>query len=89
MITMNNKSLPRGVLYLGLVLILFYCVWLGWSDFDPRIPQELVRNNIRSGIRSSLQVIVQYIVPVSIIAFFVREIMASRRSKQAIPPKRI
>jgi hypothetical protein len=79
--TIQSKRFKKIWLYFGLLLILSASLWVGWSDFDPSIPQELVRENIRSAIRSSIQITIQYLVPLGIIGFFIREIMASRQSK--------
>ena len=69
-------------LYIGLAITLLVCLWIGWRDFDPYIAQEEVRENIRSGIRRAIQIVIQYIIPLGILVFFAREIIANKRSKQ-------
>jgi hypothetical protein len=79
--SIRSKRITKTWLYLGLLLILSACLWVGWFDFDPSVAQELVRENIRSAIRRTIQIAIQYVVPLGIIVFFAREIMASRQSK--------
>lgn len=70
-------------LYAILTVVLFACLWVGWSDFDPRIPQGEVRENIRHTIRWVIQVLVQYVIPAAILIFFGREALAKFRRKQS------
>ena len=56
-----------------LVIILFLCLWIGWSDsllVRPEITQEEIRESIRFYIRSGFQVAVQYFIPLGILAYF-------------------
>lgn len=69
-------------LYAILALVLVVCLWVGWRDFDPRIPQNEVRENIQLTIRWGIQVLVQYVIPGAIVIFFAREALAKFRSKQ-------
>ncbi len=85
--TKNIKSLAntpasRVWLYFALAALLVACFWIGWRDFDPNVAQEVVRENIRSTIRRTIQIVIEYIIPLSILVFFVREIIARKRSKQ-------
>lgn len=75
----QNKNIA---LYLLLGLLLLTCLWIGWHDFDPRIPQEMVRENIRAGIRGIVQLAVQYFIPINILVFFAQEIVTNMRAKQ-------
>lgn len=79
--TIEQTSTVRAWLYLALALLLVGCLWVGWHDFDPRIGQEVIRENIRSGIRDAIQIVIQYIMPLCILVFFSREII-KKRSKQ-------
>lgn len=56
-------------LYLGLVLILLACWWIGWRDYDPYLTQEAVRENIRASIRGLIQISIQF----AILVFFTSE----------------
>ena len=69
-------------LYLVLVLILFGCLWTGWRDFDPMMPQAEVRENIRLSIRWIIQAFVQYLIPAAILVFLVNEARTNVRSRQ-------
>lgn len=69
-------------LYAVLTLVLLACLWFGWRDFDPWIPQEEVRENIRSTIRWTVQVLVQYAIPGAIIIFFGNEAITKLRGKK-------
>jgi hypothetical protein len=77
--------------YLVLIVLFAACVWVGWQDFDPRIPQEVVRENIRSGIRGTIQLAIQYFIPINILVYFAQEIIARKQVKQTqeglnVPP---
>lgn len=78
----RNTAAARAWYYFILALLLVICLWVGWRDFDPRIPQEVVRENIRWIIRSTVQILIQYIIPLGILIFFARKIVANKRSKQ-------
>jgi len=60
-------------LYLGLVLVLLACWWIGWRDYDPNLAQEAVRENIRASIRGLIQISIQYVLPIAILVFFTSE----------------
>ena len=79
----SNKvtSHSRLAVYFALALILILCLWIGWSDFDPRISQDEIREGIRSTIRQVIQFAVQYAIPAAILAFFVKETRAWIRSR--------
>jgi len=78
--TINEMYRHKYLLYIVLASILAGCLWIGWHDFDPRMPQEAVRENIRSGIRGIIQLAVQYFIPINILIYFVQEIVAKRRN---------
>lgn len=69
--------------YLVAVVALVASVWIGWSDFDPQVPQETVREVIRAAPRNLIQVLVQFVVPLLLVGFLVREGMALVRSRWA------
>jgi len=69
-------------LYAILALVLVACLWVGWSDFNPRIPQDVVRENIRLTIRQTIQALVQYVIPGAIVVFFSKEALVRIRSRQ-------
>ncbi len=71
----------RSGLYLLLAIVFAICLWIGWHDVDFRIPQEMVRENIRSGIRGIIQLAIQYFIPANILVFFVQEFVVRRRAK--------
>lgn len=70
-------------LYAGLILMLFGCLWIGWHDFDPAIPQAEVRESIRSTIRSVIQLFLQYVMPTVIIVFLASLASADYRARKA------
>jgi len=80
--TIGKTPATKAWLYLVLLLLLIGCLWVGWHDFDPRIAQEVVRENIRSLIRRTIQIVIQCIIPLGILIFFAREIIANKCSKQ-------
>ena len=67
----QSTPVPRQFpwLYLGLALLFVACVWIGWRDFDPFVPQEAVRAGIRGSIRGTFQFLVQYLVPIAILVY--------------------
>ena len=58
-------------------------LWIGWADFNPWIPQDTVREAIRTSPRVVAQVLVQFVVPVVLVAFLVRETAARLRKRAA------
>lgn len=70
-------------LYAGLIMMLFGCLWTGWHDFDPSIPQAEVRESIRSSIRSVIQLFLQYVMPTVIIIFLGSLASADYRARKA------
>lgn len=76
---MSHDSKPY--LYAVLSIVLLACLWAGWHDYDPWIPQDEVREGIRSGIRWTMQFLVQYAIPVAIIIYFGKDAYATFRSK--------
>ena len=70
----------RGV-YFALALILILCLWIGWSDFDPQLSQNEIREGIRTTIRRLIQFAVQFAIPAAILGFFGKEALAWIRSK--------
>jgi hypothetical protein len=77
---MSHDSKPY--LYTVLSIALVACLWVGWYDFEPWIPQHEVRENIRSSIRWTIQFLVQDAIPAAIIIYFGREAYANCRAKQ-------
>ena len=81
-----SESIPvqrqRSWLYFGLALLFVACVWIGWSDFDPFVPQADVRAGIRATIRGSFQFLIQYLVPVAILVYFAGKAMNRRGPQQ-------
>jgi hypothetical protein len=76
--TSHRRSGWRLYVLLGLALV--GCLWIGWRDYDPRIPQEVVRESIRSTIRRVVQISVQYVIPGAIVVFFGQEAIARLRN---------
>ena len=62
------------------ILALLECLWIGWRDFDPNLPQEVVRETIRSTPRLIIQLLVQYVVPMGLIVFLLAELGAKLRA---------
>jgi len=71
---LTGSQVNRPGFYLILFMVLVSCLWIGWHDFDPWVPQELVRENIRSTIRWMSQLMVQYFIPGNILVYFAKEI---------------
>ncbi len=75
----TNPQRDRTRRYLLLILIFIGCLWNGWHDFDPRLPQDAVRDDIRSSVRWVIQLMVQYFIPLNILVFFVEKMFARKR----------
>ncbi len=68
--------------YVLLILVFFACLWVGWRDFDPWIPQTEFRESLRAAIRSVIQLLVQFVVPGAILLFLGREILTALRHRK-------
>ncbi len=77
----GDMKKSRVALYLLLALVFVACLWIGWHDVDLRVPQEIVRENIRSGIRGIIQLAIQYFIPANILVFLLQEIVLRSRAK--------
>jgi hypothetical protein len=62
------------------ILALLGCLWIGWRDFDPNLPQEVVRETIRSTPRLLIQLLVLYVLPVSLVVFLLAELGTKLRT---------
>ena len=71
----------QGLSYLALVGCLLACLWVGWSDFDLAIPQDIVRLRIRALIRGVIQLAVQFVIPGAILAYLVGEVVRHFRRR--------
>ncbi|NCT66005.1 MAG: hypothetical protein GXC76_00015 [Rhodanobacteraceae bacterium] len=87
--TFVDMSRPgKRWLYAVLTCVLLACLWIGWRDFDPWVPQDEVRENIRSTVRWLIQLLVQYAIPGGILIFFGKEVLARLRNSGARPAMR-
>lgn len=68
--------------YLIAVSALIGSVLVGWADFDPNVPQAVVRDSIRETPRLLVQVLVQFVLPIALIGFLVSEGAAIVRSRR-------
>ncbi|MEO8002733.1 MAG: hypothetical protein ABI644_12735 [Arenimonas sp.] len=71
----------RAGFYLMLILVFAVSLWIGWHDFDPWIPQKIVRENIHLDIRWIIQLAVQYFIPMNILVYCVQETYTRRCAK--------
>ena len=62
------------------VIALAACLWVGWSGFDPYVPQETVRESIRLGIRGAAQIALQFVAPALLLMFRGRAALARVRA---------
>ena len=85
MTSVSTTRRSKFWLYAGLVFVFFVCLWVGWRDFDPMIPQSEVREMIRSNIRRVIQILVQFVIPGAILVFFAKEGLAKLRSRSSQP----
>jgi hypothetical protein len=78
---MSNTASHRSKfwLYAFLAFVLLACLWAGWRDFDfdPWLSQGEIRENIRSTVRWAIQVLMQLLVPASILYYFGAEAVAA------------
>lgn len=73
---MSAKGHRPGWVYALAVVGLVTCLWNGWSDFTPWVPQEIVQQTVRDAIRQIAQLFVQFIAPALLVAFLVSEGLA-------------
>ena len=66
--------------YVAVLAALAACLWIGWAGFDPNVPQETVRDSIRATPRLLVQLLVQFVAPIALLAFLVREFRARGRA---------
>lgn len=62
------------------VAVLCLLLWVGWSDTDPYLSQDEVRTAIRATLRRGIQVLVQFVAPMALVLFLVREGLARYRA---------
>ena len=75
---MRKQQAKPGWMVALMIVALVACVWIGWRDFDPYVPQLVVQEGIRSGVRGTIQVVVQFVAPVVIGVLLGRELLARR-----------
>jgi len=68
--------------YLIVVAALVASIWIGWGDFDPYVPREVVQETIRAAPRNIVQLLVQFVVPILLVGFLVKEGLAFARSRR-------
>ena len=68
--------------YLVAVMALVASVWIGWAGSDLHVPQETVREVIRTAPRNIVQFLVQFVVPVLLVGFLASEGVAFARSRR-------
>ena len=78
----DTSHRSRLWLYAILTLVLAACLWAGWRDVNPWIPQDEVRQEVRLTVRWVIQVLVQYVLPAAIIVFFSKAALSRMRGKQ-------
>jgi hypothetical protein len=69
-------------LFLLAVVALVACLWIGWSDFTPQVPQELVKEAIRAAPQRVMQIVVQFIAPAMLNGFLSSAVAARIRAPQ-------
>jgi hypothetical protein len=82
MIAMSAQAQKPLWVYLVAVGALIGSVWVGWADFDPHVPQVVVQESIREAPRVIVQVFVQFVLPVALLGFLVKEAAAFVRSRR-------
>lgn len=75
---MARKGRRAGRGYAVAVAMLAASLWVGWRD-NLNVPQDVVRETIRSMPRLSVQVLVQFVAPVAALWFLVSEAVARYR----------
>lgn len=65
----------------GLIVTLIICLWIGWSDYllnNFETSTQEVRNEIRGSIRLyiryGIQLTIKFLIPISIVGFFIRKL---------------
>lgn len=79
---MSHIEREEWVKYSIVFVVLIVCLWVGWSDYEfvkPQVSQEEIRESIRYSVRLVFQVAVQYVIPILIVGYFIREIASKTR----------
>lgn len=63
-------------------LALVACLWIGWADADLHVPQDEVRELTRATPRLVAQLVLQFVAPVVLAGFLVREAIAARAARR-------
>ncbi len=77
----TNARKPVWV-YLAVFAALVASIWIGWGDFDPYVPQQVVKDTIRAAPQKIVQFLVQFVAPVLLIGFLAKEGLAFARSRR-------
>ena len=77
---MSGRGSRSWWVYAVAILALLGCLWVGWRDFDPNVPQDVVRETIRATPRLVIQLLVQYVAPLLLGAFLLTEFIAKLRA---------
>ena len=75
---MAEKGRRAWWVYAVAVAVLAASLWVGWRD-NLNVPQDVVRETIRSMPRLFVQVLVQFVAPVAASWFLVSEAVARYR----------
>ena len=76
---MKYKVNRQNLLYVFLILVLAICLWVGWSDYEfvkADVTQQEIRDSIRHYIRWTVQITIQFVLPIWIVSYFVKKIIA-------------
>jgi hypothetical protein len=80
---MRTPATPTPLTLAVALAALVVCLWIGWSDFDPYLGQDVVRDSIRAAPRVLMQTLVQFVAPVLLAAFLARAAIARWRVAHA------
>ena len=78
---MSGRGNRSWWVYAAAILALLGCLWIGWRDFNPNIPQEVVRETIRATPRLIIQLLLQYVAPLLLVIFLVTELITKLRNQ--------
>ena len=76
---MAEKGRRAWWVYAVAVAVFAASLWVGWRDANLNVPQDVVRETIRSMPRLFVQVLVQFVAPVAASLFLVSEAVARYR----------
>ena len=77
-----EKTVVKATWVYGVAMLaLVACLWIGWADFDPNVPQDVVRQGIHEAPRRAVQLLVQFAMPIFLTGFLLAGLFGRLRGR--------